>query len=151
MHLRTANGTDLAALVRLENECLADEPWSAGALQAQLDDPGCLTLLAETDGTVAAYVSGRLLPPEAEIYRVATLPACRRRGLGQALLAAFLGRAHARGCRSFFLEVRASNAPAVSLYASVGFEKCGVRRAYYRNPREDALLFHLIREESPLC
>ena len=79
---------------------------------------------------------------ESYVDNIAVLPAHRGRGIGRALTAALVGHARAGGA-FITLEVRASNVPAVSLYASLGFEKAGVRRDFYKAPREDALIFTL--------
>ena len=151
MLLRNATVFDIPALLQLEQICLGDDPWSEDSLRATIKDPMCLTKVVVNGGEILGYISGRMIPHEAEIYRVATLPNHRRLGVGSALLAAFLGSASSHGCDTFFLEVRASNMAAQGLYAAHGFEKIGTRRAYYRNPTEDAILFALHTKEVVSC
>lgn len=81
-----------------------------------------------------------LMPPEGEIYRIATLPSARCRGVGRALLARGEELAQEAGVCRIFLDVRASNEPAKALYATHGYAQTGIRRDYYRVPREDAVL-----------
>ena len=147
MILRDAAPADAAALTALENACFPGDAWSEGSLLSHLSTPLCLTCLMEDGGEVIGYASGRALPPEAEVYRVAVLPRARRRGIGLSLLGALELRFAGHGCDRFFLEVRASNAPATRLYESLGYEKVGVRRRYYRAPDEDAALYEKILGE----
>jgi ribosomal-protein-alanine N-acetyltransferase len=77
---------------------------------------------------------------ELHINTMAVAPERRRGGLGRLLLAAVLEAGRAEGARRATLEVRATNAAARALYAQFGFEQVGVRRGYYTQPPEDALL-----------
>ena len=147
MTLRDAAPTDAPALALLESACFPEDPWSPASLSSHLSEPLCLTCLMEDGGRVIGYAAGRSLAPEAEVYRVAVLPDCRRRGVGIALLSALELRAATLGCDRFFLEVRASNTPARRLYESLGYREIGIRRRYYRSPLEDAVLYEKIPEE----
>ncbi len=151
MLIRNATVSDVPSLCNLETICLGNDPWSEESLRATTADPMCLTKVAVLNGEIVGYISGRLIPNEAEIYRVATLPSHRRMGVGAALLSAFLGSAAAQGCDTFFLEVRQSNTAAQGLYTACGFEKTATRRAYYRNPREDAVIYTFTCKEVVSC
>lgn len=133
---------DLPALAAAERACFPD-PWGEGGLRAHLAGGAARTVVCEAAGETAGYLLGCVIPPEAEVFRIAALPSARRRGVGRALLGHFLGECRARGCTDVYLEVRASNAPAIALYRAAGFCEIGRRRHYYRNPTEDALLFAL--------
>ena len=87
------------------------------------------------------FCSAQAVLDEAEIHEIVVLPERRQQGVGRALLLGALEVARARGCRSAHLEVRRSNAAARALYEGLGFEVVRVRRGYYRDPVEDALLF----------
>lgn len=149
MTLRDATAADVAALAAVEAACFPDDAWSADALRAHFSTPSSPMCLLEDGAAVLGYAAGRCMSPEAEVYRVAVLPAARRRGIGLSLMAALEKRFAEGGCDRFFLEVRASNAAARTLYASLGYAEIGVRRHYYRAPREDAILYQkLLREEA---
>ena len=123
----------------LEEACFPD-PWSEGAIASHLASSATLTLLAVRDGEAVGAILMGLTPPEGEIYRIAALPEARRTGVGRALLAEGLSLAKAAGTERIFLDVRVSNEPARALYATHGFRETGIRRDYYRSPREDAVL-----------
>ena len=79
---------------------------------------------------------------------LAVLPEYRRRGFGRLLLAALVGFARAKEAVFVTLEVRESNTPAVSLYRALGFQQTGVRKNFYRDPTEDALILTLSMDKS---
>jgi ribosomal-protein-alanine acetyltransferase len=87
-----------------------------------------------------AYVIGRLIAPEAEIYRVAVRTDKRRRGIGYRLLDYAIKTERGRGLESVFLEVRESNVPARNLYRAHGFREISLRKNYYHNPTENAVI-----------
>lgn len=91
-------------------------------------------------GQVVAYANLRLLAGEGEIERIAVNPAMRRRGIGRKLMEAMVTFASQEGVTDATLEVRAGNIAARKLYESFGFVEEGRRKAYYRNPTEDALI-----------
>jgi ribosomal-protein-alanine N-acetyltransferase len=80
---------------------------------------------------------------ELEILSVATHPEARRQGAAKALCEQALAEARAAGCRRMLLEVRRGNDPAIALYRRLGFHVAGVRRRYYPDNDEDALLMNL--------
>ena len=137
--LRRAEAADLPALCAIEAACFSD-PWSEGALASHLDNSATLTLVATADGRAVGALLLGLCPPEAEIYRIATLPDARRLGIGRALLSRGLDALREAGVTKIFLDVREGNTPARTLYATHGFRETGVRRDYYRAPRENAVL-----------
>ena len=138
--VRVAEIADAATLLALEEACFRT-PWRGGELASHLASPTSLSYLCEDgDGIPVGYLLGLCLPPEGELYRVAVPEALRGRGLGRLLLERFLSDLDGRGADACFLEVRASNAPAIALYRSVGFLEVGVRKKYYKDPCEDALV-----------
>ena len=101
--------------------------------------------LVMTDADVPiAYFLAREILGTAEVLNLAVVPGFRGRGLGAELLDAGLAAVRKRGGTEVFLEVRASNAVAQSLYAGRGFRTEGRRRGYYRRPDEDALVLRLL-------
>jgi [ribosomal protein S18]-alanine N-acetyltransferase len=133
---------DLAYVAALENEIHA-APWSLGNFRDALA-AGYGATVAERDGRILAFGVMTLGPGEAQLLNLSVVPDARRRGLGAALLERFMEDARRAGAEQMFLEVRASNAPAILLYEAAGFENVGRRHAYYpTTPRanaEDALV-----------
>ena len=77
---------------------------------------------------------------DAELIRIAVSPEHRRRGIGRRLLSELIEETGRRGIHDIFLEVRSGNAAAIGLYRSAGFENAGIRKDYYHEPKEDALI-----------
>ena len=97
----------------------------------------------DRERTLLAFCSFQVVLDELHILDFAVLPERRRQGLGRRLLRRVLELGARRGARVALLEVRSSNQAALGLYRSAGFEVAGVRRGYYSNPSEDALLLRL--------
>ena len=109
------------------------EAWTRSQCLGVLAMPGVQLLLAYDEGAPAGFSLTRAVMEEAELLLLAVAPACRRRGVGAALLRAVLADCEAAGVATIHLEVRAGN-PAVRLYEGAGFGKVGERRGYYRGP-----------------
>ena len=133
--VRQGNETDISFVLAAE-KLLFSDPWQESAIAEHLVSSHLVFFVFEEEGERQGYLLGSLIPPEGEIYRVATLPSYRRRGVGEALC-----RAHLATCDSCYLEVRRGNKAARALYERLGFVLVGERRDYYKNPREDACLY----------
>lgn len=138
---------DLDSLVALEREA-ASHPWTRqgfeGAILGRAGER--VVMLREARGTAVGYCVWQEVADEAHVHNIAIAPAHRRRGLGRRLLAACLGLAARRGARRAFLDVRAGNGAALSLYGSLGFREVGRRSAYYSEPAEDAVVMEVSLE-----
>jgi ribosomal-protein-alanine N-acetyltransferase len=143
--LRRAGPSDTAALAELERAASV-HPWSSDEMRAELvrAGPDAVLVLAAREG-IAAYCAYRIVADEMHVMNLAVRPAARRRGLGRFLLRAALARAGRAGARRALLEVRAGNHAARSLYSDSGFVTLGLRKRYYEEPPEDALV--LVRED----
>lgn len=94
-------------------------------------------------GMLVAYVAFSHIAREMEVMNIATHPAHRRKGLARLLLGGALAVCRKENAQQCFLEVRRSNTPAIDLYGKFGFIQVGVRKNYYPDNNEDALLFRL--------
>jgi [ribosomal protein S18]-alanine N-acetyltransferase len=90
-----------------------------------------------------AFLVAHRVDAEWELENMAVALAVRGRGIGTLLVRELIGQARAPGSSKIFLEVRGSNQSARGLYQKVGFKEAGVRKSYYSDPREDAILYHL--------
>lgn len=133
---------DLEAVTVLERATFSD-PWSRASFAELLGRGGVRFMAAERDGIVVGYCVGLVVADEVDLANLAVAPSARRGGVGRALVQDLLAAASEGGARVVFLEVRASNAEAQALYASLGFVATGRRRGYYSRPAEDALLMRL--------
>ena len=125
--------------MRLEADCFSD-PWPEKDVLGYITSETGMCFVALSDGVPIAYLLGRMIPPEGEIYRIAVSPEKRRRGIGYRLLDYSRKTEYGRGLESLFLEVRSRNLPARSLYSSYGFKEIGLRRGYYKAPDDDAVI-----------
>ena len=140
MEFRRSRPDDAPGSRALELEYFADA-WGERDIFSAICTEGAMCYSAvDEDGSVVAYVLGRLIAPEAEIYRVAVRMDKRRRGIGYRLLDYAVKSERGHGLESVFLEVRASNVPARNLYHSYGFSEIGERKNYYRDPVENAIV-----------
>ena len=136
---RLARAEDIPAVVTLEREIFS-LPWSGAGFRAELDSPDAAFYLALEDEVLAGFAVIPFFPDEAEVFNVAVNPGFRRRGIARRLMELCLEEAGRRGTKRVLLEVRQSNAAARALYSGLGFQVLGLRRGYYEEPREDAIM-----------
>jgi ribosomal-protein-alanine N-acetyltransferase len=118
-------------------------PWSASFFVQELKVDCARSHLAIIDGVAAGYAIYWLLPREIDIHNLAVAPAYRRRGIARALLQTVIADARRETATRITLEVRKSNDAAQRLYHSLGFLAKGVRKGYYSDDGEDALVMAL--------
>lgn len=126
-------------IAALENICFND-PWSENSIRSELDNKLSLWVVAVDDDLVVGYVGSQTVLGETDMMNIAVHPDYRKKGIGTGLIVSLIGALEQRGSHSLMLEVRASNAPAISVYQKLGFAEVGRRKNYYRNPKEDALI-----------
>jgi len=144
MNLAPATPADAPAMASAHAQAF-DTPWDEMDFEDLLDGPGIFGFVAR-DEDPAGVVICRTVADEAEILTLGVAAWARRRGVGQALMAATIGVAQQAGATQMFLEVDVDNAAAVALYEGLGFERAGLRKAYYDrgpNGRADALVMRL--------
>ena len=139
MILEKMHSAHVAQIAELEKICFSD-PWSERSIASELDNKLAFWLVATEGETVAGYIGSQTVMDETDMMNVAVHPDFRRRGIAEALVNGLVEELKTKGSHCLTLEVRASNAPAISLYEKLGFSEIGRRKNYYRNPREDALI-----------
>ena len=132
---------DIEALLEIEREAYPD-PWTAGMFRQEITNQCSEFFLGFCDDELVAYGGFWLIRDEAHITKVTVVPAHRQRGHGRTLLDWLLARSESMGANIARLEVRESNTPARSLYTTSGFDEIGVRRGYYAQKSEAAIVMH---------
>ena len=126
-------------ILELERACFS-APWTETMLSDALFDPQASFIVAQDEeGNVVGYAGLHVIVDEGYIDNVAVEPDARRHGVASALLDVFC-RFCTANLSFLTLEVRSSNAPAISLYEKFGFFRAGLRKGYYQHPREDAVI-----------
>lgn len=136
---RTA--TDIDAVLAVEQASFTN-PWTREMYLKELENTGVsyCYLAKEPGGVVVGFCSFWRVLDELHVNNLAVSLAHRRRGVGSALLSHILNEGVALGAGRATLEVRRSNIEALALYERFGFSIAGVRKGYYTNPPEDALV-----------
>lgn len=137
--IRKAATEDVHAIAEIEKASIP-QPWSEAAFAEALTQEKAVTLVAEADGEIAGFITGVFLFDNADIYSVATAEQHRKKGIGGKLLQAFFDTLPSE-IETVGLEVRESNSAAISLYEKSGFERVGLRKNFYEQPRENAVLY----------
>lgn len=127
----------MAAL--LERKIFSD-PWSEKAFFETLQSPGTIMFGAWEGERLAGYVIVYYVLDEAEIVRLAVKESCRRKGAAGQLFLKVKEFCAEKNITDIFLEVRRSNVPAITFYRKHGFQTDGIRKNFYTNPTEDAIL-----------
>ncbi len=134
---------DLDKVVAIEKVSMPS-PWSKELFEEELKRTQANYFVIEEDGALAGYVGYWEAPEEAHIITVAVSPAFRNRGLGKRMMDHFLSYAAQKGARLATLEVRDGNAAGRRLYEKCGFRMVAIRKKYYSDNQEDAVV--MIRE-----
>ena len=129
----------VSQVAELEKICFSD-PWSEKSVASELTNPLSLWLVAVEDDRVTGYVGSQSVMGEPDMMNVAVHPDFRRKGVAELLVRELVAALGKNDNHCLTLEVRASNVPAIALYEKLGFAQIGLRKNYYRNPKEDALI-----------
>ncbi len=132
----------IPVLAQLEKLCFS-QPWSEKSLAEELDNRTAHFLAAVSDDVIMGYIGAFTVCESSYISNIAVFPQHRRKGIGRLLLRKAAEQARKKGAESISLEVRPSNTAAISLYKSEGYEEVGLRKNFYRDPNEDALILTL--------
>lgn len=142
VQIRLARADDLDAIHAIEVASFSD-PWKRDGFRDLILGGNATVVIAVLGREVVGFAVTYAAADEAEIANVAVADGVRRHGIGRALVDFVLSAAIAAGARNVFLEVRESNVAARALYTARGFTEMSRRLAYYRNPREDAVVMRL--------
>ncbi len=146
---------DIPDILELERKAFGSMAWRSNdfesAISSSYDFPFVIHKHPVTNAessdehidNIAGYCVLRLLGPEAEVENICVSDGIRRKGIGEALLQHMINIAKDKKAANVYLEVRAANEPAKSLYTKMGFESSYIRKGYYRDPVDDAIIMCL--------
>ena len=138
--IRPMSENDLEASAELEAMCFST-PWSLQAFKDSLDKPDIYLFRVAYLGDELVAQAGLIMSfDEADVVNVAVKPEYRKRGIASGLLNELMRAGSERGVKDYTLEVRAGNHGAIALYEKLGFKTEGIRKDFYREPVEDALI-----------
>ncbi|HHW95061.1 MAG TPA: ribosomal protein S18-alanine N-acetyltransferase [Mogibacterium sp.] len=142
IEIRKAKLSDIPAITRIEVES-SNTPWSAKAITYDVtQNEKAYVIVADKNGEKVGYADVWIIGGEAQINNIAVLEEYRGKGIGDAMLSHLIEVSKTKDCRLITLEVRRSNKAAISMYEKHGFITVGIRREYYKDNNEDALLMN---------
>jgi ribosomal-protein-alanine N-acetyltransferase len=139
IELRSLSLADLDDIERIEQRAYRT-PWSRTMFAAELAKPTSICIGAFEGDRLVGYTINSRYVDAWHVMNVAVDPSHRRRGIATRLLERLFELTRDDGRRGYTLEVRISNGDAIALYEKLGFERRGMRRGYYTDNREDALI-----------
>jgi ribosomal-protein-alanine N-acetyltransferase len=141
VELRDLGVADLNAIETIERRAYPT-PWSRSMFAGELAKPTslCVGAFDEDEDELAGYMIVSRYVDAWHVMNIAVSPDRRRQGIARTLLEHLFALTAGHGHRGYTLEVRVSNVEAIRLYESVGFKARGIRRGYYTDNREDALI-----------
>jgi ribosomal-protein-alanine N-acetyltransferase len=136
---------DLPSVLEIENLSYPN-PWPISSFKGEINNgpiSNPYVVIFEPQNKIIGYVIYWHLQNEVQISNIAISPDYRQLGVGENVLKKILHEVYRKGAEFVFLEVRPSNQAARSLYNKLGFKILGLRKGYYRNPAEDAIVMGL--------
>jgi ribosomal-protein-alanine N-acetyltransferase len=145
--IRDMTSADIASVLEIERACFIT-PWTEGMFRSQLlFTDQAITLVLLEEGILVGYAAAWMAYDEIHLLSIAVAPAARRRGLGGEILGAVLERGRARRAERAILEVREGNAAARAFYRVHRFVDIGLRRRYYSDTDEDAIVMEYVFDD----
>ena len=138
--IRSASLNDVPAILAIEGQAPGAAHWTSEQYK-KLVGHGVVLVAEEEEGQLCGFVCAKAVAGEWEIENVVVASEFLRRGIANELVRELILRATEEAASAILLEVRESNLPARRLYEKHGFREVGRRRAYYRDPVEDAILY----------
>lgn len=142
MEIRFAKNEDITELLRISEENFS-EPFTEANFKSTFNNSSECLLVAEKEGRVFGYCDFTLAGPEGELIQIAVSSLERGLGTGRKLFSEMVKILKENGVLNLFLEVRKSNVPAGNLYKSFGMIPVGERPGFYKDPKEDAIIYRL--------
>lgn len=149
MIIRKMTAADIHLAAEIEKQCFV-HPWSEQSIEGELSKENSVFLMAFEGNTPVGYVGLSSVLDEGYMGNLAVIESYRRNGIGKALMNELIKECKTLDLAFVTLEVRASNEPAVKLYENLGFVQVGLRKNYYKEPADDALLLTKYFKETNL-
>ena len=130
------------SIAEIEKECFF-MPWSAESLREELLNDTSLFYVIENGNQVMGYIGSNNVLGEIYIDNIAIKNEYRRKGHGEKLLKYLISEGISKKADFITLEVRKSNSNAINLYEKLGFKNVGIRKNFYKNPKEDGIIYTL--------
>jgi ribosomal-protein-alanine N-acetyltransferase len=141
--IRNMTEDDMETVAKLEQQLFSDA-WSVSMLKDCFTYSQYWCLVALEDEEIKGYLITQIVCGEGELHRIGVRPDARRRGIADALMEQLNNKGKKDQLYQWFLEVRESNESAIALYKKWGFERLDLRKNYYHNPTENALIMKLL-------
>ena len=139
--IRPMQKTDLDEVIAVEAKAYGEHHWSKESFYNELSNDLAFYFSAlNDDNQIIGYCGCWQILEEAHITNIAVDIDCRRSHIGEALLVTIINKCYEQKIKFITLEVRVSNEAAINLYKKYGFKSLGVRKGYYQNNNEDALI-----------
>lgn len=142
LHIEPYDPSDLDSMMAIENVSFT-VPWSRASYEELAPLDSVNIWVGKIESELVCYMLYQRVGDEMELHTIAVAPSWRQKGIGKRLMAHMIAEARRIGVSKLYLLVRPSNHAAVSLYKEHGFKGIGVRRAYYRDNGEDAMVMRL--------
>jgi ribosomal-protein-alanine N-acetyltransferase len=139
INIRTVTSEDIPRILEIEQESFTP-PWSVETFLNELDRDDSLFTVAIQDNEIVGFSITRQMADEAELQNIAVIKTHQRQGIADALVNSVLDWAKKQEIQAIYLEVRESNDSAIALYTKHGFKPIGLRRDYYDQPTENAVI-----------
>lgn len=137
--IRFMKKSDIEEIMLIE-QCSFPAPWSAKAFLNELQNKFARYFVLLDQGKVVGYAGMWLFARESHVTTIAVHPNYRNQGYGRMLMNFLIEFSRGEDVDTMILEVRTSNIPAIKLYSSLGFKKIGIRKNYYLETHEDAIV-----------
>lgn len=137
--IRELDRSHVPQVLEIERACYP-APWSESAFNHEITSEVSVALVAVDRESVAGFLVGWIAADQVHVANIAVAAGYRRRGVGTGMMLRLLDEAVRRGCASSSLEVRESNLAARAMYIRLGYHAVALRKSYYSNPAEDAVV-----------
>ncbi|WP_394888077.1 ribosomal protein S18-alanine N-acetyltransferase [Clostridium butyricum] len=142
VHVSIMDENDIDDVLEISNLSFSS-PWSRLSYEQELNNSLAKYFVAKIDNKVVGFIGTWIIVDESHITNVAVHPNYRKLGIGSKLIESMLSYCNKKNCTAYTLEVRESNKAAISVYEKHGFIIDGIRKEYYQDNKENALLMWL--------